>query len=101
MSVVDIAILSVIDKSMRVVFRIYFLFNFSTCNIQWRGFCLRENTGTALYNNDITMVIIVIIDNHNHDNGNRNNDFTMIIMLTAITTVTKREYFQMEFFDSA
>jgi hypothetical protein len=39
-----------------------------------RGFCLRENTGTALYNNDITMVIIVIIDDHNHDNGNRNND---------------------------
>ena len=78
-----------------------FSFNFSTCNIRWRGFCLRENTGTALYNNDITMVIIVIIDDHNHDNGNRNNDVTMITMLTAITKVTKRDYFQTEIFDSA
>jgi len=39
--------------------------------------------------------MIIIIDNHNHDNGNHNNDITMIIMLT-VTTVTRREYFQID-----
>ena len=56
----------------------------------WGEYC-----NCARYNNDITMIMIIIIDNHNHDNGNHNNDITMIIMLT-VTTVTRREYFQMD-----
>jgi len=39
------------------------------------------------------MVIIFIIDNHNCGNVGHKNDVTMVIMLTAVTTDTKREYF--------